>query len=155
MSGGEKQRVALARALVKEPAVLLLDEATSALDNASEKLVQEALDRACQGRLPFIEKSSFSFLLGRTTIIVAHRLATIQNAHRIYVLENGRVVQEGTHQSLMAQNGGKYRTMVDVQDMEKIKDDVQEDIQKDRKNGELDESIPTIKKDPVISQVKD
>ncbi|CAF0995713.1 unnamed protein product [Rotaria sordida] len=108
LSGGEKQRIALARALVKNPTLLLLDEATSALDNVSEKLVQEALDRACKGR---------------TTIVVAHRLTTIQNAHQIYVLDNGSVIEQGTHETLMAKEGGKYQTMVKSQRMEKIDDD--------------------------------
>ncbi|CAF4969458.1 unnamed protein product, partial [Rotaria sp. Silwood1] len=108
LSGGEKQRIALARALVKQPTFLLLDEATSALDNVSEKLVQEALDRACKGR---------------TTIVIAHRLTTIQNAHQIYVLNNGTVIEQGTHETLMTKDGGKYQSMVKRQQMEKIDDD--------------------------------
>ncbi|CAF0844645.1 unnamed protein product [Rotaria sordida] len=108
LSGGEKQRIALARALVKQPTFLLLDEATSALDNASEKIVQEALDRACKGR---------------TTIVIAHRLTTIQNAHQIYVLDNGSVIEQGTHETLMAKKDGKYQAMVKCQQMEKVDDD--------------------------------
>ena len=108
LSGGEKQRIALARALVKQPNFLLLDEATSALDNVSEKIVQEALDRACQGR---------------TTIVIAHRLNTIQNVDQIYVLDNGSVIEQGTHETLMAKEGGKYQQMVKRQQIEGIDDD--------------------------------
>ncbi|CAF3532579.1 unnamed protein product [Rotaria sp. Silwood1] len=111
LSGGEKQRVALARALVKQPALLLLDEATSALDNANEKIVQEALDQACKGR---------------TTIVIAHRLATIQNAHHIYVLHNGHVIEEGTHEILMSQEGSRYREMMKAQQREKTENDINE-----------------------------
>ncbi|CAF1489010.1 unnamed protein product [Rotaria sp. Silwood1] len=108
LSGGEKQRIALARALVKQPTFLLLDEATSALDSVSEKIVQEALDRACKGR---------------TTVIIAHRLTTIQNADQIYVLDNGSVIEQGTHDTLMTREGGKYQAMVKCQKMERIDND--------------------------------
>jgi subfamily B ATP-binding cassette protein MsbA len=90
LSGGQRQRIAIARAILKDPAILLLDEATSSLDNESEGLVQEALDRLMQNR---------------TTVIVAHRLSTIKVAHRIAVLDGGRIVESGTHDELMELNG--------------------------------------------------
>ena len=90
LSGGERQRIAIARALLKDAPVLLLDEATSALDAESETLVQSALER---------------LMKGRTTLVIAHRLATIVNAHRILVVEAGSIVEEGAHASLLAANG--------------------------------------------------
>jgi ABC transporter fused permease/ATP-binding protein len=99
LSGGQKQRIAIARALVADPRVLILDEATSNLDATSEQLVQQAL-----GRL----------MRGRTTLVVAHRLSTVRDAHRIVVLDGGRVVEQGRHDQLMAR-GGVYRQLVEHQ----------------------------------------
>lgn len=99
LSGGERQRLAIARALVRGAPVLLLDEATSALDSENERLIQKALDEAMKGR---------------TTIVVAHRLATVLKADRILVMEGGRVVEEGAHADLFAR-GGRYARLVELQ----------------------------------------
>ncbi len=132
LSGGEKQRIALARALIKQPILLLLDEATSALDSNSEKIVQEALDRSSKSMLYFLSVFLFlKIIVDRTTIVITHRLSTIQNADRIYVLNNGRVIEEGTHDTLMAKEDGThdtlmakedgtYKQMVNLQQLEKL-----------------------------------
>ncbi|MFC0184979.1 ABC transporter, permease/ATP-binding protein [Pseudarcicella hirudinis] len=100
LSGGQRQRIAIARAILKNPAILILDEATSALDSESEKLVQEALDGLMQNR---------------TTIIIAHRLATIRNVDTIYVLRDGEVIETGSHDELLLLDDGIYSNLVKLQ----------------------------------------
>jgi ATP-binding cassette, subfamily B, bacterial MsbA len=99
LSGGQRQRISIARALLKNPPILILDEATSALDSESEKLVQEAI---------------YSLMQNRTTLVIAHRLSTIQHADLILVMQDGEIVQRGTHQALLAQ-GGLYKKLTDMQ----------------------------------------
>jgi ATP-binding cassette subfamily B (MDR/TAP) protein 1 len=100
LSGGQKQRVAIARAVLRNPKILLLDEATSALDVESERVVQQALDKLMQNR---------------TTIIVAHRLSTIRNADQISVLQDGKIIEQGTHSSLMENIDGAYFKLASLQ----------------------------------------
>ncbi|GGE37044.1 ABC transporter ATP-binding protein [Psychroflexus planctonicus] len=100
LSGGQRQRIAIARAVLKNPSILILDEATSALDAESEHLVQEALQK---------------LMKGRTSFVIAHRLSTIQNADQILVLENGKLLEKGTHQELIANPLGRYKNLVELQ----------------------------------------
>ena len=95
LSGGERQRVGIARALLADPCILILDEATSALDSQTEREIQGALD---------------ALAVGRTTLVIAHRLGTIRNADRILVLDGGAVAEAGTHDELLAR-GGRYRDL--------------------------------------------
>ena len=99
LSGGQRQRISIARAILKNPPILILDEATSALDTESEHCVQEALDR---------------LMKDRTTLVIAHRLSTIRNADLICVMHEGRIVEHGTHDELIAL-GGQYKHLVDMQ----------------------------------------
>jgi len=103
LSGGQKQRISIARAVLKDPQILLMDEATSSLDSVSEKMVQDAIEKLSKNR---------------TTIIVAHRLNTIQKADLIVVMENGKIIQTGTHKKLISING-KYKQLVEMQTFQK------------------------------------
>lgn len=99
LSGGQKQRLSIARVFLKNPAILILDEATSALDNATEAIIQKALFKLCEGR---------------TTLVVAHRLSTVRNADEIVVVNQGRIIEQGTHEQLIAL-GGAYKKLYDAQ----------------------------------------
>ena len=99
LSGGQRQRLAIARALLKNAPILILDEATSALDNESEKLVQDSLER---------------LMKGRTTFVIAHRLSTVKNADRILVLDDGVIIEDGSHEALL-KNSGLYQSLYEMQ----------------------------------------
>ncbi len=104
LSGGQRQRIAIARAILKDTAILILDEATSSLDAESERLVQDALEE---------------LMKGRTTLIIAHRLSTIRNVDRIFVLENGRIKEEGSFDTLSRKTEGVFAKLLELQLMNK------------------------------------
>jgi len=100
LSGGERQMVAIARAILRDAPILILDEATSSLDSASEKMIQEAIDE---------------LMKNKTVIVVAHRLSTIRKMDRIVVIDDGQIVEEGSHQQLISQKNGKYKNLWEIQ----------------------------------------
>jgi len=106
LSGGERQRVAIARAFLADSPILILDEATSSLDSESEVLIQKAMER---------------LMVGRTTIVIAHRLSTVRALDRLLVFDKGRIVEEGTHEELVRRDGGIYRRLFERQALELTK----------------------------------
>jgi len=100
ISGGQRQRIAIARAVLKDPKILILDEATSSLDSESERLVQDALEK---------------LMKGRTSIVIAHRLSTIRQADTILVMDNGKIIEQGTHEQLLQVKDGLYRNLSELQ----------------------------------------
>ena len=101
LSGGEKQRLSIARAVLKNPSILVFDEATAAVDSETESLIQEAIER---------------LISGRTTLMIAHRLSTLRKANLILVVDQGRIIESGSHDELMAL-GGKYHKLIEIQSM--------------------------------------
>ena len=108
LSGGEKQRISIARAILKNPAILIFDEATAAVDSETEELIQKAIDR---------------LISGRTTLMIAHRLSTLRKANRILVVDNGKIIENGSHEELMAQKG-KYYKLIKIQSLSSRSDAV-------------------------------
>ncbi|XP_057867002.2 ABC transporter B family member 19 isoform X2 [Cryptomeria japonica] len=127
LSGGQKQRVAIARAMLKNPKILLLDEATSALDSSSEHVVQEALD---------------FLMLGRSTIVIAHRLSTIRNVNTIAVVQQGRIVEMGSHQELIAKGeAGNYASLVRLQEIAMVKGGTIVSPKEDKSRSSISDSV--------------
>ncbi|KAJ4377256.1 hypothetical protein N0V83_000079 [Neocucurbitaria cava] len=143
MSGGQRQRISIARAIVRQPKILLFDEATSALDVTSERLVQEALDRVSENR---------------TTVVIAHRLSTIKHADKIVVVAKGKVVQQGTHETLLKDEGGAYSKLVNAQSLARTApqledDDILEEKKAKRESVLADKESYETLVDSVITKV--
>jgi ATP-binding cassette, subfamily B (MDR/TAP), member 1 len=136
LSGGQRQRLAIARSIVKRPKILILDEATSSIDVRGEQMVQAALDKVSKNR---------------TTIVIAHRLATVRKADNIIVLRKGKAVQQGTHDSLMTREGGAYWALATAQQLTMEPEENQEDITQPS-NAEITEkkSMATIATDTTL-----
>src|SRR5882762_205215 len=142
LSGGQKQRIAIARAIVSDPKVLLLDEATSALDTQSEGIVQNALDKAAAGMKISItslcDHADIYSPPGRTTITIAHRLSTIKDAHCIYVMGDGLILQKGRHSELLQDENGPYARLVAAQKLREVPvSEITQDSIEDDSSGSL------------------
>ena len=112
LSGGEKQRLSIARAVLMNPSILIFDEATASVDSETENLIQEAIER---------------LISGRTTLMIAHRLSTLRKANKIIVVDQGKIIECGSHEELMELNG-KYRRLIEIQSMsEKIRKSKEEE----------------------------